>query len=101
MTNSEEHRTLNIEHRTPKGAGWDRFWRRVLLLMLLLISAVSRAQTNEQRTLVIVVGAAGEAEYGEQFAASAGLWKRAGTNGGFQISVVGERTNAEEDRVQL
>jgi hypothetical protein len=60
-----------------------------------------RAQTNNQRTLVLVIGAAGEPEYGEQFAASADLWKRAGTNGGFNISVVGESTNAENDRAEL
>ena len=59
------------------------------------------AQTNAQRSLVLVVGAAGEPEYGGQFAASADLWKRAGTNGGFHISVVGESTNGENDRVEL
>jgi len=50
---------------------------------------------------LLVIGAAGEAEYGEQFAASADLWKRAGTNGGFQISVVGESTNSADDRGTL
>ncbi len=40
--------------------------------------------------MILVIGAAGEPEYGEQFAASADLWKHAGTNGGFQISVIGE-----------
>jgi len=50
--------------------------------------------------MVLVIGAAGEAEFGEQFTASADLWKRAGTNGGFQITVIGESTN-EDDRVAL
>jgi hypothetical protein len=73
----------------------------MLFLILFGIPATAHAQTNDQRTLVLVVGAAGEAEYGEQFSASADLWKRAGTNGGFKISIVGEATNAENDRVQL
>ena len=64
------------------------------------LTLISRAQTNEQRSMLLVVGAAGEPEYGEQFKASADLWKRAGTNGGFQISVIGESTN-EEDRIAL
>jgi hypothetical protein len=49
----------------------------------------------------VVVGAAGEPEYGEQFAASADLWKRAGTNGGFKITVIGESTNNADDRGTL
>jgi hypothetical protein len=70
----------------------------MFLMWLMVLS--SRAQTNEHRSMLLVVGAAGESEYGEQFAASADLWKRAGTNGGFEISVIGESTN-EEDRATL
>jgi len=68
---------------------------------MFLVSSIARGQTNEQRSMLLVIGAAGEAEYGEQFAASADLWKRAGTNGGFQISVVGESTNSADDRGTL
>lgn len=96
----EEHRTLNIERRTSSGVV-ARCGRLVAVLMGLLITLISHAQTNDQRSLVIVIGAAGEPEYGEQFATSADLWKRAGTNGGFNISVVGENTNAENDRAEL
>jgi hypothetical protein len=70
-----------------------------MFFALLTVSDL-RAQTNEHRSMLLVIGAAGEPEYGEQFAASADLWKRAGTNGGFRISVVGESTN-EEDRLAL
>jgi hypothetical protein len=66
-----------------------------------MCSLIARAQTNNQRTLLLVIGAAGEPEYAEQFAASADLWKRAATNGGFNITVVGERTNGENDRGEL
>jgi hypothetical protein len=62
-------------------------------LFLVLFSISSRAQTNEQRTLVLVVGAAGEPEYGEQFSAWADLWKQAAAKGGLQTSVIGEDTN--------
>jgi len=69
--------------------------------VLLFLSLVCSAQTNARRSLVLVMGAAGEPEYGEQFAVSADLWKRAGTNGGFKISVVGESTHGENDRGEL
>ena len=60
-------------------------------MLVLLFSALSSpAQTNEQRTLVLVVGAAGEAEYGKQFSAWANLWKQAAMKGGLQTIVVGE-----------
>lgn len=78
---------------------------RMMFVLFVIMSGLGSwrgyGQTNTQRTLMIVVGAAGEPEYGEQFAASADLWKRAGTNGGFHISVVGESTNGENDRVEL
>jgi hypothetical protein len=66
-----------------------------LLLMLGLNS--SPAQTNEQRTLVLVIGAAGEPEYGEQFSAWADLWKQAAAKGGLQTSVIGGDTNNPEN----
>jgi hypothetical protein len=71
-------------------------------LLLVLTPAAVRAQTNEQRSLVLVIGAAGEPEYGEQFSAWAGLWHQAATNGGLQTIVIGEDTNNPEgDHGQL
>jgi hypothetical protein len=69
----------------------------------MLVFAVSaHAQTNEERALVLVVGAAGEPEYGEQFSAWADLWKQAATKGGLQISVIGEdKDNPESDLTRL
>jgi hypothetical protein len=103
-----EHPTSNI--RRPTSNVGDRtsigFWMLNLRIMLCLamlsvfISAV--AQPNEQRNLVLVVGAAGESEYGEQFSASAELWKNAAAKGGFQAVIVGKDDSGErEDRVQL
>ncbi len=51
---------------------------------------------------MLVIGAAGESEYGEQFSASAELWKRAVAKGGLQTIVIGEETNnPENDRTRL
>jgi hypothetical protein len=73
-----------------------------LPLLLILFSNASAAQTNEQRTLVLVIGAAGEPQYGGQFAAWADLWKQAAAKGGLQTSVIGEdKDNPENDRARL
>ena len=72
-----------------------------ILSLTLLCSSKMHAQTNDQRSMLLVIGAAGEPEYGEQFAASADLWKRAGTNGGFKISVIGESKDDTNDRSAL
>ena len=77
------------------------FLRPLCLLLFNFLLFVSAASAADQRTLVLVIGAAGEPEYAEQFSASADLWKRAATNGGFNISVIGESTNGENDRAEL
>jgi hypothetical protein len=60
------------------------------------------AQTNDQRSLVLVVGAAGESEYGEQFSASADLWKEAAAKGGLQLFAIGAAAEpGGGDRAQL
>jgi hypothetical protein len=64
--------------------------------MFSLLPISSPAQTNEQRTLVVVVGAAGEAEFGEQFSVWADLWKQAAAKGGMQVHVIGLETNNPE-----
>ena len=74
----------------------------ITVLGLLLGPAISRAQTNEERTLVLVIGAPGEPEYAEEFSAWANLWKQAAAQGGLQIRVVGEDAPfAEDDRARL
>jgi len=67
-----------------------------------VFSGLSFAQTNEQRSLVLVVGAAGAPEYSEQFSQWAALWKQAAAKGGLQISVIGEDAeNPTNDRARL
>jgi hypothetical protein len=72
------------------------------LLGLLLCALPLRAQINEGRTLVLVVGAPGEPEYGEQFAAWAGLWKQAAAKGELNVRVVGQdEATSPDDRTRL
>ena len=111
MGNPEmERNAVKIQQKLTKetkrnriGRSFDLSHLRYLrfLLLICLACCSSRAFADSTRSLVLVIGAAGEPEYGEQFAASADLWKRAGTHGGFKISVVGESTNGESDRGEL
>ena len=68
-----------------------------LTLLIFLFPQFSSAQINEQRSLVLVIGAAGEPEYGEQFSAWADLWKQAAAKGGLQTSIIGGDTNNPEN----
>ena len=73
-----------------------------LLLIIFSTPASLGAQSNDQRTLVLVIGAAGEPEYGEQFSEWADLWKQAAARGGLQTIVIGEDTNnPASDRARL
>lgn len=85
----------------------DTLPRRALLLAVPIIALLAPAtsapaQTNEQRSLLLVIGAPGEPEYGEQFAQSGNLWKQAAAKGGLNITTIGEDTNNPEgDRGRL
>jgi len=73
-----------------------------LFFAICLARLPTHAQTNEQRSLVLVIGAAGEPEYGEQFSAWAALWKLAAAKGHLQVSVIGQDTaNPDNDRERL
>jgi hypothetical protein len=74
----------------------------IWMFVLLLFTANASAQTNQSRSLVLVIGAAGEAEYGEQFSKCAGLWKEAAAKGGLQVTVIGEdKDKPDEDLRRL
>jgi hypothetical protein len=82
-------------------AGYGMFLT-VFVLAILSTPLLARAQTNDQRTLVLVIGAAGEPEYGEQFSTAASLWEQAAARGGLQTLVIGEETNDPDlDRARL
>ena len=106
-----KHPTTNIQQPTSNCVGERRAkgcsmlnvecWM-FLSFLIFLFPHSSPAQTNEQRTLVLVIGAAGEPEYGEQFIASADLWKQAAMKGGLQTSIIGEdKDQPENDRARL
>jgi hypothetical protein len=71
--------------------------RLVFALAFFALLNAAQAQTNESRSLILVIGAPGELEYAESFSNWAGLWKGAAAKGGLQISVVGEETNQPDD----
>jgi len=73
-----------------------------VLLFPALLTNAARAQTNESRSLVLVIGAPGEPEYAEQFSSWAGLWKKAAANGDLQMFVIGEdKDKPDEDLGRL
>ena len=78
--------------------------KRALLAMLglLLCALALPARTNEDRTLVLTLGAPGEPQYAELFSAWAGLWKQAAAKGGLRARVIGqEEPGAPDDRTLL
>jgi hypothetical protein len=70
------------------------------LFLLLLLTGTSHAQTNQSRSLILVIGAPGEPEYAEQFSTWAGLWKTAAAKSGLQTSVIGETAQNPDDDLQ-
>jgi hypothetical protein len=72
------------------------------MLALLLCAFVASAQTNEERTLVLTIGAPGAPEFAEQFSAWAGLWKQAAEQAGLRVRVIGQdEAPAPDDRTRL
>lgn len=68
-----------------------------MVLCLMAFSGFSQMQTNEQRSLVLVVGAPGEPEYAEQFSTWADFWKQAAAKGGLQTTVIGQSDSTTND----
>lgn len=69
----------------------------ILILAALFVVETVRGQTNPSRSLVLVIGAPGEAEYAEQFSSWAGLWEKAAAQGGMQTFVIGENMDKPDD----
>src|SRR5262249_32169113 len=75
-----------------------------LLLSILPVFAVAvaQAQTNDSRSLILVVGAAGDPDYTEPFSRCAEVWKQAAAKGGLQTVVIGEdKEKLEQDLPRL
>ncbi len=69
----------------------------VLFLAIFLCPDTSPAQTNQSRSLVLVMGAPGAPEYATQFSDWAGLWKEAAAKGGLQTTIIGENNGGPND----
>jgi len=97
---TSEHRALNTQcfvcrHR----------WLLDTLLSALLFSVVLTARgdaSSNQPTVIIVVGAAGEEEFGKAFAEWAGVWTKACEAGGARQTTLGlSPANVENDLSEL
>jgi hypothetical protein len=74
----------------------------ILVFLALLIVNTGRSQTNQSRSLVLVIGAPGEPEYAEEFSNSAALWEKAAVRGGLQTFVIGQdKEQPDQDRQRL
>ena len=73
-----------------------------LLALHLFLPALRASESAPRPSLIIVSGAAGEEEFGENFARWAGLWQANGERAGARVQVIGLATNAAiDDRTLL
>ena len=79
---------LALSRRT--GRGDQRLVRNILLLLFALT-----APTFAAGRVIVVVGAEGEPEYGQQFAQWAARWTTAARASGLQLTVIGQDTLAD------
>src|SRR6266487_2250092 len=95
----------SIERRVSRG------WRALTFLpwvggfCSIVVSAsisVAEGSTQEQATMMVVVGAAGEEEFGKAFSEWAGLWEKAATTAGAKTIGIGLKSpEAATDREKL
>lgn len=86
-----------LERTAVKIGCVERFFCASVVIFATMFATHSQAQTNEQRSLILVVGAPGDAEYAEQFSAEADLWKQAAAKGGLQTTVIGLGNSGTND----
>jgi len=85
----------------------SRFIRLAVFGLLLCAPMTLCAQTNEERDLIVVIGAPGGPEYARQFSAAADLWQQAAARGGLRHTVIGQYASSagsvksENDRTRL
>ena len=99
-----ERRRLPLPMGEGRGEGprWIPHHAKQLCVSLLLFVVTgflqAFAQTADKPVLIVVVGAAGEEEYGSNFVHSSELWVQAGKSGGADVTVIGtDPTNATTD----
>ncbi len=87
--------------KTPFGFGM-RYWTYIVgLLAALMSTAVLSAAEPDRATVLVVVGAPGEASYGERFAKWADYWKEATINAGAALITVGLDADTGKDKEML
>ena len=87
-----EHRTSNIEHRTSK-------WLAAAFALFAFAACCGWAE--EETSVIVVVGAGGEAEYATAFEKSAVQWKQAGEAGGATERTIGLDEHSAQSLEQL
>jgi hypothetical protein len=75
----------------------------ILIVIVAVLSALGVGYQGYQKpTVIVVVGAAGTDEYGEQFAKWAGLWEEACSKGDTKFTVIGlDKVEDSNDRSRL
>ena len=68
-----------------------------LFALLLLLPTLRASEAPQRSSLIIVAGAAGEEEFGENFARWARLWQANGERAHARVQVIGLATNASAD----
>jgi hypothetical protein len=97
MTNHETARRL----RSPSSfvIRHSSFW--FLVVALLSFTAVHAAETNAPARVIVVIGAAGEEEFGTAFAGWAETWTQAASKAGASVSLVGTTPDGTNDLSEL
>lgn len=74
----------------------------MVVMLLTLASLLSvPASSADRATVVVVIGAEGEAEYGKQFAQWAQRWERGAERGNANVVLIGRNGAGEDDRQRL
>ena len=73
-------------------------WISLIGVLMFNIRAFPSAEPSIERpTVIVVVGAAGDVEYGAQFAAWAGLWQETCSKAGVKFAAIGLNNSEESD----
>src|SRR6185295_10645524 len=78
-----------------------KIWQLLLLTLALTVGQCSPVTRSNQTTVIVVVGAAGEEEYGTNFVRQATLWKSACERGGCREITVGLEENGKTNDFEL
>jgi hypothetical protein len=74
---------------------------RILLMFSLLLNAPPATAVDDRPTVIVVIGAEGEPQYGQDFATAADRWADAGKRGGARLVQVGRDKPETSDKEQL